>query len=212
MRYVWQFCAMWSTSVVVVLLVVGFSNVPPHSVAESGEPAKAYFAGGCFWCMEEAFEKVEGVIAVVSGYMGGTVQNPSYEDVSSGRTGHAESVEVLYDPSKVTYNQLLEAFWRNVDPITANAQFCDHGTQYRAAIFYQNDQEKRFAEESKQAIEQSKQLNRPIVTQIVMASRFYAAEEYHQDFYKKNPIRYKFYKYNCGRAQRLDELWGKPKQ
>jgi peptide-methionine (S)-S-oxide reductase len=154
---------------------------------------------------------VDGVIAVVSGYMGGTVQNPSYEDVSSGRTGHAESVEVLYDPSKVTYNQLLEAFWRNVDPVAPNAQFCDHGTQYRAAIFYQTDQEKRFAEESKQAIEQSKRFNQPIVTQIVMASRFYAAEEYHQDFYKKNPIRYKFYKYNCGRAQRLDELWGTSK-
>jgi peptide-methionine (S)-S-oxide reductase len=191
------------------LLVVGFSNVPRPSVAESGEPAKAYFAGGCFWCMEEVFEKVDGVIAAVSGYMGGTVQNPSYEDVSSGQTGHAESVEVLYDPSKVTYNQLLEAFWRNVDPITPNAQFCDHGTQYRAAIFYQNDQEKRFAEESKQAIEQSKRFNQPIVTQIMMASRFYPAEEYHQDFYKKNPIRYKFYKYNCGRAQRLEELWGK---
>jgi peptide-methionine (S)-S-oxide reductase len=161
--------------------------------------------------MEEAFEKVDGVIAVVSGYMGGTVQNPSYEDVSSGRTGHAESVEVHYDPSKVTYNQLLEAFWRNVDPVTPNAQFCDHGTQYRAAIFYQTDQEKRFAEESKQAIEQSKRFNQPIVTQIVMAARFYAAEEYHQDFYKKNPIRYKFYKYNCGRAQRLDELWGTSK-
>jgi peptide-methionine (S)-S-oxide reductase len=207
MRYIWRFGVMLAGAV--IILVVGFSNVPRPSVAESGEPAKAYFAGGCFWCMEEVFEKVDGVIAAVSGYMGGTVQDPSYEDVSSGRTGHAESVEVLYDPSKVTYNQLLEAFWRNVDPITPNAQFCDHGTQYRAAIFYQNDQEKRFAEESKQAIEQSKRFSQPIVTQIVMASRFYVAEEYHQDFYKKNPIRYKFYKYNCGRAQRLDELWGK---
>jgi peptide-methionine (S)-S-oxide reductase len=207
MRYIWRFGVMLAGAV--IILVVGFSNVPRPSVAESGEPAKAYFAGGCFWCMEEVFEKVDGVVAAVSGYMGGTVQDPSYEDVSSGRTGHAESVEVLYDPSKVTYNQLLEAFWRNVDPITPNAQFCDHGTQYRAAIFYQNDQEKRFAEESKQAIEQSKRFSQPIVTQIVMASRFYVAEEYHQDFYKKNPIRYKFYKYNCGRAQRLDELWGK---
>jgi len=194
-----------------LILLVGFSIMPLRSVAESGEPAKAYFAGGCFWCMEEAFEKVDGVIAVVSGYMGGTVQNPSYEEVSSGRTGHAESVEVRYDPSKVTYTQLLEAFWRNVDPITANAQFCDHGTQYRAAIFYQNEQEKRFAEESKQAIEQAKHFKQPITTQIVMASKFYTAEEYHQDFYKKNPIRYKFYKYNCGRAQRLEELWGNSK-
>ena len=207
MKDIWRFGVMVSSGL--ILLVVGFSNVPHPSLAESGEPAKAYFAGGCFWCMEEAFEKVDGVVAAVSGYMGGTVQNPSYEEVSSGRTGHAESVEVLYDPSKVTYNQLLEAFWRNVDPITPNAQFCDHGTQYRAAIFYQNDQERRFAEESKQAIEQSKRFNQPVVTQVVMASQFYTAEEYHQDFYKKNPIRYKFYKYNCGRAQRLDELWGK---
>lgn len=209
MKYVWRFYTMWSGTL--ILLVVAFSNVLLQPVVESSEPAKAYFAGGCFWCMEEAFEKVDGVIAAVSGYMGGTVQNPSYEEVSSGRTGHAESIEVLYDPSKVTYNQLLEAFWRNVDPITPTAQFCDHGTQYRAAIFYQNDQEKRFAEESKQAIEQSKRFTQPIVTQIVMASQFYPAEEYHQDFYKKNPIRYKFYKYNCGRAQRLDELWGKSK-
>lgn len=209
MKYVRRFSAMWSGAMIIV--IVALLNVLSHSVVESGETARAYFAGGCFWCMEEAFEKVDGVIAVVSGYMGGTLQSPSYEEVSAGRTGHAESVEVLYDPSKVTYNQLLEAFWRNVDPITANAQFCDHGTQYRAVIFYQNDQEKRFAEESKQAIDQSKRFNQPIVTQIVMASQFYAAEEYHQDFYKKNPIRYKFYKYNCGRAQRLDELWGKPK-
>ena len=209
MKYVWRFYTMWSGTL--ILLVVVFSNVLLQPVVESGEPAKAYFAGGCFWCMEEAFEKVDGVIAAVSGYMGGTAQNPSYEEESSGRTGHAESIEVLYDPSKVTYNQLLEAFWRNVDPITPSAQFCDHGTQYRAAIFYQNDQEKRFAEESKQAIEQSKRFTQPIVTQIVMASQFYTAEEYHQDFYKKNPIRYKFYKYNCGRAQRLDELWGKSK-
>lgn len=209
MKYVWRFYTTWLGTL--ILVVVVFSNVLLQPVVESGEPAKAYFAGGCFWCMEEAFEKVDGVIAAVSGYMGGTAQNPSYEEVSSGRTGHAESIEVLYDPSKVTYNQLLEAFWRNVDPITPSAQFCDHGTQYRAAIFYQNDQEKRFAEESKQAIEQSKRFTQPIVTQIVMASQFYTAEEYHQDFYKKNPIRYKFYKYNCGRAQRLDELWGKSK-
>ena len=171
---------------------------------------KAYFAGGCFWCMEEAFEKVEGVLSVTSGYMGGTVANPSYEDVSAGRTGHAESVEVVYDPAKVSYQKLLDAFWRNVDPVTPNAQFCDHGSQYRSAVFFQNDEEKRGAEASKQAIEQSKRFKDPIVTQIVMAAQFYPAEEYHQDFYKKNPIRYKFYKYNCGRAQRLEELWGKP--
>lgn len=171
---------------------------------------KAYFAGGCFWCMEEVFEKVEGVLSATSGYMGGTVANPSYEDVSAGRTGHAESVEVLYDPAKVSYPKLLETFWRNVDPITPNAQFCDHGSQYRSAIFFQTDEEKRAADSSKQAIEQSKRFNDPIVTQIVPAAQFYPAEEYHQDFYKKNPVRYKFYKYNCGRAQRLEEVWGKP--
>jgi peptide-methionine (S)-S-oxide reductase len=171
--------------------------------------AKAYFAGGCFWCMEEAFEKVDGVLEVVSGYMGGTVKNPSYEQVSAGQTGHAESVEVRYDPAKVTYTQLLEAFWRNVDPVTPDAQFCDHGNQYRAAIFYQTEEEKRAAEESKRAIEQSKRFSTPIVTQLTAASEFYPAEEYHQDFYKKNPIRYKYYKFTCGRAQRLETLWGK---
>jgi peptide-methionine (S)-S-oxide reductase len=179
------------------------------NAADSGSTAKAYFAGGCFWCMEEAFEKVNGVSEVISGYMGGTVKNPGYEEVSSGRTGHAESVEVRYDPAKVSYTQLLEAFWRNVDPVTPNAQFCDHGSQYRAAIFYQGDEQKRLAEESKRAIEQSSRFKEPIVTQIVAASEFYSAEEYHQDFYKKNPIRYKYYKFSCGRAQRLESLWGK---
>jgi peptide-methionine (S)-S-oxide reductase len=160
--------------------------------------------------MEEAFEKVEGVLSATSGYMGGMVANPSYEEVSAGRTGHAESVEVVYDPAKVSYQKLLDAFWRNVDPITPNAQFCDHGSQYRSAIFFQTDEEKRVSDTSKQVIEQSKRFTEPIVTQIVMASQFYHAEEYHQDFYKKNPVRYKFYKYSCGRAQRLEELWGKP--
>jgi peptide-methionine (S)-S-oxide reductase len=188
----------------------GDFSLPRGHAADIDATAKAYFAGGCFWCMEEAFEKVNGVLEVVSGYMGGTVKHPTYEEVSSGRTGHAESVEVRYDPAKVTYTQLLEAFWRNVDPVTPNAQFCDHGNQYRAAIFYQGDEQKRLAEESKHAIEQSRRFTEPVVTQIVTASEFYPAEEYHQDFYKKNPIRYKYYKFSCGRAQRLDALWGKP--
>jgi len=180
------------------------------SPIDAAEPAKAYFAGGCFWCMEEAFEKIDGVVAVVSGYMGGTVPDPSYEQVSAGQTGHAESVEVTYDPAKVSYQQLLDAFWHNVDPITPNAQFCDHGTQYRAAIFYGTDEEKRLADISEESIERSHRFPQPIVTQIVKASTFYPAEEYHQDFYKKNPIRYKYYKFTCGRAQRLEALWGKP--
>jgi peptide-methionine (S)-S-oxide reductase len=172
--------------------------------------AKAVFAGGCFWCMEEVFENVSGVVSVVSGYMGGQLANPSYEQVSAGGTGHAESVEVLYDPAKVTYVKLLDVFWKNVDPLTPNAQFCDQGSQYRSAIFYLDDEQKRLAEESKQAIEQAKRFQLPIATQIVKASQFYPAEGYHQDFYKKNPFRYKFYKFNCGRAQRLEDLWGPP--
>jgi peptide-methionine (S)-S-oxide reductase len=187
---------------------IGGLALPDFTAAS--QTAKAYFAGGCFWCMEEAFEKVDGVISVVSGYMGGTVANPSYEQVSAGQTGHAESVEVAYDPAKVSYQKLLEHFWRNVDPLTPNAQFCDHGNQYRSAIFYGTDDEKKSAEESRRAIEQPKRFTQPIVTQIVNASTFYPAEEYHQDFYKKNPIRYTFYKYNCGRAQRLETLWGAP--
>jgi len=179
------------------------------SAGHAAEQAKAVFAGGCFWCMEEAFEKVDGVVSVTSGYMGGRRTNPTYEEVSAGGTGHAESVEVVYDPAKVSYQKLLDHFWKNVDPLTPNAQFCDHGTQYRSAIFYGNDQEKRQAESSRQAIEQSKRFHEPIVTEIVMAAKFYPAEDYHQDFYKKNPIRYKFYKHNCGRAQRLEMLWGK---
>ena len=196
----------------VAILVIGAWTILQSTTQAVGDaiPGKAYFAGGCFWCMEEAFEKVEGVLSVTSGYMGGTFANPNYEDVSAGRTGHAESVEVVYDPAKVSYQKLLDAFWRNVDPITPNAQFCDHGSQYRSAIFFQTDEEKRMAETTKQAIEQSRRFKEPIVTQIVMASQFYPAEDYHQDFYKKNPVRYKFYKYNCGRAQRLEELWGKP--
>lgn len=191
-----------------VLAMGGLGGSP--AMAASAAPAKAYFAGGCFWCMEEAFEKVEGVVSVVSGYMGGTVANPTYEQVSAGLTGHAESVEVTYDPSKVSYRQLLEAFWRNIDPVTPNAQFCDHGTQYRAVIFPGTAEEQQQAESSKQALERTKPFQEPIVTQIVPASMFYPAEDYHQDYYKKNPIRYKFYKFNCGRVQRLEQLWGKP--
>lgn len=195
----------------VALLLVGTWNVQSTVLAAADTVSgKAYFAGGCFWCMEEVFEKVEGVLSATSGYMGGAVSNPTYEEVSAGRTGHTESVEVVYDPAKVNYQKLLDAFWRNVDPITPNAQFCDHGNQYRSAIFFRTDEEKRASDSSKQAIEQSRRFKEPIVTQIVMAPQFYPAEEYHQDFYKKNPIRYKLYKYNCGRAQRLEELWGKP--
>jgi peptide-methionine (S)-S-oxide reductase len=199
-----------SVPLFVLLGAAGLLISGPLAAEQTTAVAKAFFAGGCFWCMEEVFEKVPGVTSVVSGYMGGRLANPTYEDVSAGGTGHAESVEVTYDPGKVSYQELLQAFWRNVDPLTSNAQFCDHGTQYRAVIFYQNDQERRFADDSKRAIIDSKRFKEPIVTEILAAGPFYPAEEYHQDFYKKNPIRYKFYKYNCGRAQRLEDLWGTP--
>jgi peptide-methionine (S)-S-oxide reductase len=192
------------------LLIIGsLIGVPQgRSTIDGAQTAKATFAGGCFWCMEEAFEPVEGVISVVSGYTGGQVENPTYEQVSAGGTGHTESIEVAYDPSKVTYTQLLEIFWENVDPTTPNAQFCDHGNQYRTAIFYHDETQKQLVEESKKKIESTKNFPESIVTEIAPASVFYPAEEYHQDFYSKNPIRYKYYKWNCGRAKRLEQLWG----
>ena len=168
----------------------------------------AVFAGGCFWCVEEAFDAAEGVVSTVSGYTGGRVANPTYEQVSAGGTGHAEVVQVVYDPSRVTYAQLLNVFWRNVDPLTPNQQFCDEGAQYRSAIFYQNPEQRRLAEESKRALEQSGRFDQPIVTEINSGAAFYPAEEYHQDYYTKNPLRYKFYKTSCGRVQRLQEVWG----
>jgi len=171
--------------------------------------AVATFAGGCFWCMEGPFEKLPGVKSVTSGYTGGQKKNPTYEEVSSGGTGHAESVQILYDPSLVTYDQLLEVFWHNIDPLTPNAQFCDHGTQYRSAIYFHDDAQRQAAEASKQKLESSGQLHGKIVTEIVPAATFYPAEEYHQDYYKKNPVRYRFYRFNCGRDQRLKQLWGK---
>lgn len=198
-----------------ILFIIGLLIWMPFAVTLSNAAlgtatkAKAYFAGGCFWCMEEAFEQIDGVLWVFSGYMGGNVANPTYEQVSSGRTGHAEAVEVTYDPEKVSYQQLLDVFWRNVDPLTPNAQFCDHGSQYRSAVFYTTDEEQRLAEASKTVIEQTKQFPAPIVTELVPASTFYQAEDYHQDYYKKNPFRYKYYKYSCGRAKRLEALWGK---
>jgi peptide-methionine (S)-S-oxide reductase len=169
---------------------------------------KATFAGGCFWCMEPPFDKLDGVVSTTSGYTGGRTPNPTYQQVSAGGTGHAEAVEVLYDPKKVSYEKLLEVFWRNVDPTAGDHQFCDYGNQYRSEIFFHNDEQKRLAEASMAALEASKTFKDPIVTRIAPAATFYPAEEYHQDFYKKNPIRYKFYRYNCGRDKRLRELWG----
>jgi peptide-methionine (S)-S-oxide reductase len=170
--------------------------------------ASAIFAGGCFWCMEPPYDELEGVISTTSGYAGGKTSDPTYEEVSAGGTGHAEVVKVVYDPAKVGYAELLNVFWHNIDPLTANAQFCDHGSQYRSAIFYMGEEQERLAMESKEALETSGWFDQPIVTEIVPASEFYAAEDYHQDYYEKNPVRYKFYRYACGRDQRLEEVWG----
>jgi peptide-methionine (S)-S-oxide reductase len=172
-----------------------------------GQPAKATFAGGCFWCVEADFDKVNGVISTTSGYIGGKTAKPSYEQVITGNTGHAEAVEIAYDPSRVTYEQLLDVFWRNVDPFVRDRQFCDSGNQYRTAIFVHNDEQRRLAEASKKAVET--RFKRPVATQIVNAGAFYPAEDYHQDFYRKNPSRYNFYRWNCGRDQRLEQIWGK---
>ena len=174
--------------------------------ADAQELAKATFAGGCFWCMEPPFDALDGVVSTTSGYTGGHTANPTYEQVSAGKTGHAEAVEIVYDPRKVTYTRLLEVFWRNIDPLTANAQFCDTGNQYRAVIFVHDATQRRLAEASKDAVAQ--RLQKAIVTEITAASQFWPAEEYHQDYYKKNPIRYKFYRTSCGRDRRLEAIWG----
>jgi len=174
----------------------------------AGPTAFATFAGGCFWCMEPPFEKLDGVHAVISGYMGGHKKNPTYEEVSAGVTGHAESVEIRYDAAKIGYERLLEVFWHNVDPTTADRQFCDHGRQYRPAIFYRDTTQKRLAEQTRRTIERTKQFREPIVLEITAASTFYPAEEYHQDFYKKNPAHYSSYRTGCGRDRRLRQLWG----
>ncbi len=194
-------------TVVVALMAATVSAKDPAPEAGRQGLAKATFAGGCFWCMEEAMDKVEGVVSTTSGYMGGKTADPTYEEVSGGGTGHAESVQVVYDPANVSYEKLLEVFWHNIDPTTPARQFCDRGTQYRSAIFYHDETQKRLAEESKKALDRSKPFKEPIVTEISPASQFYPAEEYHQNFYQKNPVRYKFYKFNCGRAQRLAEVW-----
>lgn len=181
----------------------GLEAIPP-----TGQGNEALFAGGCFWCMEGPFDKLEGVISTTSGYTGGSVLNPTYEQVSSGSTGHAEAIRVLFDPQKITYEQLLEVFWHNIDPTSAGGQFCDRGNQYRSGIFYLDEGQKAKAEASIAALNSSKKFPEPIVTELTKASAFYPAEEYHQDFYKKDPLRYNGYRTGCGRDRRLAELWG----
>ncbi|MFQ5356493.1 MAG: peptide-methionine (S)-S-oxide reductase MsrA [Mariprofundaceae bacterium] len=169
----------------------------------------AIFAGGCFWCMEHPFDELDGVLSTTSGYTGGHKPAPTYEEVSAGNTGHAEAVQIVFDPQKISYAQLLDVFWKNIDPTTPNRQFCDHGTQYRSAIFYLGEEQGRLAKASVKSLQNSKSFEGKVVTEIIAATEFYPAEEYHQDYYRKNPLRYRFYRYNCGRDQRLQELWGK---
>ncbi|TMH64981.1 MAG: peptide-methionine (S)-S-oxide reductase MsrA [Betaproteobacteria bacterium] len=190
------------------MLLAALALVLNEAPAQAQKLEKATFAAGCFWCTEEAFEKVPGVVSAVSGYTGGKVKNPSYEQVSSGRTGHAEAVEVTYDPAKVSYEKLLDTFWLNHDPTVKDRQFCDAGSQYRPEIFYRTEEQKRLAEASKARWEKDKPFRQPILTPITPATEFYPAEDYHQDYYKKNPLQYKFYVTGCGRYARLDSLWG----
>ena len=184
------------------------AQAKPDTATQSDQRATAVFAGGCFWCVEADFDKVPGVSGTESGYAGGELKNPTYEQVSHGGTGHAESVRVTYDPKKVSYEQLLEYFWHHVDPTVNDRQFCDVGDQYRTAIFYQDDAQRRAAQASKAALEKSGRLSH-VYTEIAPAGTFYPAEEYHQDYYKKNPIRYKYYRTACGRDARVNEVWGK---
>lgn len=194
-----------------MLLVPSVVNVSSSDAAPAGDPPGtevAILAGGCFWCVEADFDKVPGVLSTTSGYIGGRVANPTYRQVSAGTTGHTEAVRIVYDPAKVNFDRLLYVFWRTIDPVTKDAQFCDYGTQYRTGIFATSDAQLQTALQSRVALEKSGRLKRPIVTEIVRAGAFYPAEDYHQDYYKKEPLRYNLYRFNCGRDARLDELWG----
>ena len=194
------------------LLIAFFLTLLPiqqvQAVPTTAATEKATFAGGCFWCMEAPFDKLPGVLSVTPGYSVGQVKNPTYEQVSAGGTGHAESVQIVFDPSKTSYGKLLDVYWRNIDPTVTDRQFCDVGSQYRSAVFYHGEEQRRAALQSKAALEKNKPFKGPVVTEITAAGEFYPAEEYHQHYYKKNPLRYKFYRNGCGRDRRLKELWG----
>jgi peptide-methionine (S)-S-oxide reductase len=189
-------------------LSVIFLVILTNAAISEAATEKATFAGGCFWCMEAPFDKLPGVVSVTPGYSGGQVKNPTYEQVSAGGTGHAESVQIVFDPSKTSYSKLLDIFWHNIDPTVKDRQFCDVGSQYRSAIFYHSEEQRRAAQQSKAALEKNKPFKGSVVTEITPAGMFYAAEEYHQHYYKKNPLRYAYYRNGCGRDRRLKELWG----
>jgi peptide-methionine (S)-S-oxide reductase len=191
-----------------MLALVVLGVAAPGAAGDGAKTAYATFAGGCFWCIEADFEKVDGVLSVTSGYTGGTVANPSYKQVSAGGTGHAEAVRVVFYPDVVSYEELLDVFWHHIDPTVADRQFCDVGSQYRSAIFYHNDEQRQAAERSKKELGLTKPFPQPIVTEITAATAFYPAEAYHQDYYKKNPLQYSYYRKGCGRDRRVAELWG----
>jgi peptide-methionine (S)-S-oxide reductase len=191
-----------------LLLILAAPAMARAEGAATDDLATAVFAGGCFWCMEPPFDALEGVVSTTSGYIGGHLANPRYEQVAAGGTGHAEAVKVVFRPDRIGYEALLEVFWRNIDPLDDGGQFCDRGDQYRSSIFYSNEQQRQIAEQSRDRLKQAQRFTEPIVTAIVPATEFYPAEDYHQDYYQKNPLRYKFYRYGCGRDARLRELWG----
>ena len=201
---------------VVVLALIGLAGYAfvqaqspvPAAKAKPAVTAVATFAGGCFWCMEGPFDVLDGVISTTSGYIGGSKKDPTYQEVSAGRTGHTEAVQIVYDPAKVSYEKLLDVFWHNIDPTVKDRQFCDAGSQYRSGIFVADDAQKKAADASKAALDKSKPFKAAIVTEITAATTFYAAEDYHQDYYLKNPVRYRVYRQGCGRDARLKELWG----
>jgi peptide-methionine (S)-S-oxide reductase len=192
-----------------LLLMCTAFNAGAEPGSTPPKTATATFAGGCFWCMEGPFDKLDGVISTTSGYTGGALKDPTYRQVSRGGTGHAEATQVIYDPERVSYAELLDVFWHNIDPTRADGQFCDGGNQYRSEIFYHTAAQERLARQSKAALMELKPFKDPVLTEITPASTFYPAEDYHQDYYRKNPVRYKFYRYGCGRDSRLEELWGK---
>lgn len=191
-----------------ITLAVIFSSFTATAETKP-QAAVATFSGGCFWCMEPPYDKLDGVMLTISGYIDGHVKNPTYEQVSAGITGHTEAVQITYDPSKVSYEKLLEVFWRNIQPTVANKQFCDSGSQYRSGIYYHGEEQRAAAEASKKALAASGKFSDPIVTEIKAATQFYPAEGYHQDYYIRNPVRYKYYRWSCGRDQYLESVWGK---
>ncbi|KAF0180717.1 MAG: methionine-R-sulfoxide reductase/methionine-S-sulfoxide reductase [Nitrospirae bacterium] len=191
-----------------LILVLGVFTMTTNAEAAETKLETATFAGGCFWCMEPPFEKLDGVKDVISGYTGGRKIKPTYEDVSAGTTGHAEAIQVIYDPARVSYQKLLDTFWRQIDPTDAGGSFVDRGSQYRSAIFYHNEEQHRLALQSRADLGKSGRFSKPVVTEIAEAGVFYQAEDYHQDYYKKNPIRYKYYRYNSGRDQFIKKSWG----